>query len=332
VSAPAPSPRASDRGAVAAGAELARSGRVDIAVLVVTYNNADDVDPLVASLRRQLGEVSLRVVVADNSSSDATVESLARHDDVIVVETGGNLGYAGGINRALAAAGDAEAYLVLNPDLVVADGALAALFARVRRPGVGAVVPRLRDPDGTAHPSLRREPHPLRSLGDALFGARLGRRPGWLSELVFDPAAYEYPHPVDWATGAAILIRAELARTVGPWDEQFFLYSEETDYCRRVRDAGAAVWFEPLATMTHRRGGSGQAPALTALMQVNRIRYARLHHGPWGAAALWPTVLLRSALRIVQPGHRQALLALVSSRHRQRLPRRPDGPSVQVQP
>lgn len=315
-----PGLRASAGAAVAAGATFTRSGRVDIAVLVVTYNNADDVEPLVASLRGQLREVSLRVVVADNCSSDATLEALARHDDVVVVETGGNLGYAAGINRASAAAGEAETYLVLNPDLVVADGALAAMLARVRRAGVGAVVPRLLDADGTRYPSLRREPQPLGSLGDALFGARLRRRPGWLSELVVDPAAYEFPHPVDWATGAAILIRAEVARSVGPWDERFFLYSEETDYCRRVRRSGATIWFEPHATMTHRRGGSGKAPALTALMQVNRVRYARLHHGTWGTATLVPTVLLRSVLRVVQPGHRLALLALVSSRHRQRLP------------
>ncbi|MFD1504235.1 glycosyltransferase family 2 protein [Georgenia yuyongxinii] len=318
----APSSRSSDRPSSVVKAKFARSGRVDIAVLVVTYNNAVDVDPLVASLRRQIGELTVRVVVADNNSTDATVEVLAQHDDIIVVATGGNLGYAAGINRAMKVAGEAEAFLVLNPDLVAADGALAAMLARSRSHGVGAVVPLLLDPGGTRNHSLRHEPHPLRSLGDALFGARLRWRPGWLSELVFAPTAYEYPHPVDWATGAAILIRAELARSVGSWDERFFLYSEETDYCRRVRNSGATIWFEPNATMTHRRGGSGLFPALTALMQVNRVRYARIHHGSWAVATLLPILILQSALRVGQRGHRLALLALVSSSHRQRLPGR----------
>jgi GT2 family glycosyltransferase len=160
----------------------------------------------------------------------------------------------------------------------------------------------------------------VRGLGDALFGWRLSGRPGWLSELVHSPDAYRHPHPVDWATGAAIMVPASVARSVGRWDEGYFLYSEETDYCRRIRNAGLTIWFDPRATMTHRRGGSGQAPELQALMEVNRLRYAGLHHGPRGEAAMRPVVLLGAALRVKKAGHRQALLALVSERHRSSLP------------
>ena len=82
---------------------------------------------------------------------------------------------------------------------------------------------------------------------------------------MYDPAAYTHAHPVDWATGAAVLVTAAAADTVGPWDERFFLYSEETDYSRRLRDAGYEVWYEPSATVRHAGAGSGTAPALDAL-------------------------------------------------------------------
>lgn len=289
---------------------------VDVAVLVVTHNSRADVGRLLASLRRQ--RAGMRVVVVDNASTDGTLEELASQTDVVTVASEQNLGYAGGINLATAAAGPAASYLVLNPDLVLDDNAVTAMLERLQGYGVGAVVPHFVE-NGSTYRSLRREPTPLRALGEALFGRRLAGRPRWLSEMVHEPEAYLHPHPVDWATGAAILVDAEVARRVGPWNESFFLYSEETDFCRRVRAVGSSIWYEPGAKVSHRIGGSGQSPLLTALMEVNRLRYARLHNGRFEAAVMMPAVLLGSVLRLRDPGRREAALALVSRRRRRSL-------------
>lgn len=286
-------------------------GHADVAVVVVTYNNSEDVDPLVASLRAQLADVSLRVVVADNSSTDDTVDRLRQHPDVIVLPTGGNLGYAGGINVARRRAGDADAVLVLNPDLALAPGAIAAMRTRLAQEGVGAVVPRLLEADGVLYPSLRHEPTLARALGDAVLGSRLGGRPAALSEIEQEPARYRAAHPVDWATGAAIMVDATLERQLGDWDEQFFLYSEEVDYARRLRELGAEVWFEPAATMEHRRGGSGASDQLEALMAVNRVRYHEKWHGRARTVPFRAAVVLSSLLRANQKRHRTALRYLV---------------------
>ncbi|WP_448631445.1 glycosyltransferase family 2 protein [Cellulomonas soli] len=282
-----------------------------VAVLVVTYNSADDVDGLLAGLRPEADQVPLRVLVADNGSTDGTLARLAAHTDVHVVDTGANLGYAGGINRLLPLVGDVEAVLVLNPDLTVRPGAVRALLAALDNPRVGAVVPCILEPDGTAYPSLRREPTVLRTLGDALVGRRFPGRPTWASETDRDPAHYTTPHAVDWATGAALLVRADTARQVGPWDEQYFLYSEETDYCRRLREAGQLVWFEPAAQVIHARGGSGSSPALVALQEANRVRYAHTHGSPLQAGAVRAVLLLKSGLRARDAGHRAALRTLL---------------------
>ncbi|QEO16222.1 glycosyltransferase family 2 protein [Agromyces intestinalis] len=294
---------------------------VDVAIVVVTYQSADDLDRLIASLRHEAGHQRLRVIVADNASSDATLHVARGHSDLVVAETGGNLGYAGGINAAMASIGEADAILVLNPDLVVEPGAVAALRARLRESRAGIVVPKILDADGETYPSIRREPTLLRALGDAAFGSRFASRPGAFAEVVSDGGAYENAHPLDWATGAALLIDAGAARTIGPWDERFFLYSEETDFFRRARDLGYAVWFEPTAVVRHTQGGSGASVDLERLMAVNRIRYARKHHGRVAAAAYRGAVVLHELARAWMPAHRATLRTVASERTWADLPR-----------
>lgn len=162
---------------------------------------------------------------------------------------------------------------------------------------------------GHRYPSLRREPSLTRALGDAFLGKRIVRRPGWLSEMVWEESAYRYRHPVDWATGAALLISAACDVAVGSWDERFFLYSEETDYAARARAAGYRVDYVPAARVHHRGGGSGRSDKLTALMAVNRVRYMEKRRSR--ASGFRLAVILHELLRATKPGHRAALQAVL---------------------
>ncbi len=291
----------------------------DAAVVVVTYNSASDISQLIDDLRVAAQDRMLRVIVVDNQSSDGTTEIVRAHADVKLVESGGNLGYAGGINVALPFTEPCDAVLILNPDLRLKPDAvtrlLEPLVADVR---VGAVVPRILDMDEVTYPSLRYEPSLTRAFGDAFFGSKLWlNRPGVLSEFDYRPASYLDAHDVDWATGAALLIRAEVARELGEWNEAFFLYSEETDYFRRIRESGHLVRFEPSAVVQHRLGGCGTSPALATLLAVNRIRYVELHHGVLYSAMFRAAVALAEALRSYDPAHRRTL-AVVTNRSRWR--------------
>lgn len=309
VSASLHAPRAMTDGFTPAGEHA------DVAALVVTYNNGADVCGLLESLRLQTREQSIKVVVADNSPNPETLSCLRQFPDVAAFATGGNLGYAGGINAAYAKAGSADAYLVLNPDLRLGPGAVRSLRKSMEGTGAGVVVPLLRDDDGSVYPSLRREPSISRALGDAVLGSRFKGRPGWLTEIDFDAESYAHPHKVDWATGAALLIRSDIAEQVGGWDESYFLYSEETDYLHRVRDLKAAVWFEPLAAMVHTRGGSGSSTSLDALMDANRIRYVRKFHQGSYARTFRAAVVLSALLRAPLPAHR-GILGLIARESR----------------
>jgi GT2 family glycosyltransferase len=301
-----------------------------IAVLVVTWNSAKVIDGLLASLRPGLDGLDWHLVVADNDSADDTtarVEQWAKDNPGLrcqVVNTGGNLGYAAGINAALAKAGQYDAALVLNPDIRLHPGAVAAMYEFIDEtapvgddagPRTGIVVPRVLDEDGNLAHSLRREPTLLRALGEATLGARAGRFAP-LGELVMDESSYQRPAVADWATGAIMLISAACLNGCGPWDESFFLYSEETEFALRARDRGFLTRLAPRATATHIGGESKVSPELWTLLMSNRVKLYRRRHALPASVAYWGAALLREAPRAAlgQERSRSAVKALLNTK------------------
>ena len=297
-------------------------GYVDCAVIVVTYNSARHIGSLLDSLPAAADGLRLRCLVVDNDSRDGTADIVRHRGGVTLIEPGENLGYAGAINVGRAHAGPTSSILILNPDVELEPGAITRLHDALGQPGVGVAVPRLLNEDGSLFFTLRREPSPTRALGDALLGSRFRHRPGWLSETIRDRDTYERPTDVVWAGGAVMMISAKCHRAVGSWDEDFFLYSEETDFAARVRRAGYRVRYVPDARVAHEDGGSGRSPALNALLAVNRIRYyEKYHRGP----ATWVfrfAVAFGHALRFRAPAERAALRAVCLPSARAQLPGR----------
>ena len=301
-----------------------------IAVLVVTWNSAKVIDGLLASLRAGLDGLDWHLVVADNDSADDTTARIERwaneNSEVLcrIVNTGGNLGYAAGINAALAKSEKHDAALVLNPDIRLHPGAVAAMYEFIDSaqpagdgagPRTGIVVPRIVDEEGHLAHSLRREPTLLRALGEATLGARAGRFAP-LGELVMDEAAYQRPAVVDWATGAIMLISAHCLERCGAWDESFFLYSEETEFALRARDRGFLTRLAPQATATHIGGESKVSPELWTLLMSNRVKLYRRRHALPASVAYWGAAILREAPRAAlgHPRSRSAVRALLKTK------------------
>ncbi|MDQ1199896.1 glycosyltransferase family 2 protein [Rhodococcus sp. SORGH_AS_0303] len=300
-------------------AHFVTGGDATVTALVVTYNSADSIGGLLDSLRTEAAGTTLRVVVIDNDSADDTAARVHEHPDVVFVDAGGNLGYAAAINLGMERVDRSDAILVLNPDARVSAGCVEALVAAVTEPDVAAVVPLLQDEYGSVSPSLRREPALLATAVDAVLGAYVPRRPRALSETVRDPKAYATPHDIDWATGAALMIDADAARRVGAWDERFFLYSEETDFFRRLRTVGR-VRFVPDAVVVHTGAGSGSSQALQNLLSVNKIRYAEMYHGRLWSTAFRLCAVVSEIARTGSASHRATLRVLVDRRRWTHLP------------
>jgi len=276
----------------------------DIAVVVVTYNSAHVIGDLLDSLPKALDGLTADIVVVDNGSSDGTAEMVEAGGTCHVVRSA-NVGYAGGINRGVREAAQAQSILILNPDVRLHPGSLPPLLAALRKPGVGIAAPRVLTPQGELHLSLRREPTLPRALG--LTKTRLAV----FSEYVYDPSAYARPCTVDWALGAVLLMSRECYKALGGWDETFFLYSEETDLALRARDAGLLTWYEPRSVAVHIGGQSGRSHRTHAMQIVNRVRLYRRRHGALASWAYYWIVVANQMSRVPR-GRRESWHAVVA--------------------
>lgn len=275
---------------------------VDVVIVVVAYNSAHVIGTLLDSIPDALDTITAEVVVVDNGSTDATLDVLRERSDCRVLEST-NVGYSGGINRGVAAVTSNAPILILNPDTRLLPRTVTHLLDALCEPSTGIVAPKIESPDGILHHSLRREPSLPRAAGVTFT------RLAVFSEYVQSPADYEVAHVVDWALGAALLVSRKCWNAVGGWDESYFLYSEETDFCLTARDKGYRTWYEPAAVLVHIGAQSGQSAQTHAMQIINRVRLFRRRNSPalaWAYLALTIVSEFSWGLR----GHRQSWFAV----------------------
>jgi len=238
--------------------------------VVVAYRSSECLRMCVEPLA---GVDGVRVFVADNGCPEDSTTTVADLP-VEIVRMGGNRGFGAACNVA-AARGEGETILFLNPDAQIEPDALGPLL-RAARAGAGG--PLITSGTDEIHLSVRRDPRLASTFAEALFLHHLVPRASWATELVRD--GYDVCHPAEWLSGAALCVDRAAFERVGGFDERLFLYSEDADLCRRLRDAGYSVTFEPASVARHQGGASAPAPGQAALKAYARIRYARIHeHG-----------------------------------------------------
>jgi len=272
-----------------------------IAVVIVTYNSAGVLTDCLASLPAGAKGVALSdVVVVDNASTDQSVRIAedAAELPVQIVQLGSNRGYAAGFNAGVEvlAGREPDAVLLINPDCRLRPGTLTVMADALSIPRRGIVAPRLLNIDGTLQPTLRRAPTVRGAIAEALMGGKLAGRIG-VGELIFDKSSHDRAGSSAWATGAALLISWQALVQVGPWNESFLLYSEETEFIFRATDCGWTMWYEPSAVVDHRGGESGTNPGLAALLTVNKVKLFRSRHGRSASTAYSLAVLIGESLR-----------------------------------
>ena len=288
-----------------------RGARTRIAIVIVTYNSAADVRGLLPTLEGVRAEgLDLTVVVADNGSQDETSTIVSNSPSVDVVLDLANNGYAAAINAGAEAAGAFDGLLALNADVRLRPGSVAQLAGWLRDSTVGVVAPRLITEDGAVLPSIRREPTITRAWAAAVVGGSRAGRWWNLGETDGKSEHYGKSRDIDWATGAALLISARCWRRVGRWEESFFLYSEETDYCLRARAAGFRVVYDPTAVVEHREGDMANS-VLPAYRAISAVRSFGMRKSVGQTVAYAAALVANAVLRIWRAEERAALLAIV---------------------
>jgi GT2 family glycosyltransferase len=224
--------------------------------------------------------MSVRVV--DNASGDGTAEMVAKSfPEVDLIASARNLGFAAACNLAMAR-GESEYVLLLNPDTVLAPGALAAsLEVMGSHPEVAVCGPALVRADGSPDHAARRSfPTPLSALG---WFTRLSRLRGAPAALSAYSAPAVAAGPVDAVNGAFMLSRRAALEQLGGFDEGYWMYMEDLDLCYRLAQAGWTTWYEPSVTVTHLKGGSAGSvrnPRLAYHFHRGMYRFYRAHYAP----------------------------------------------------
>jgi len=253
---------------------------IDLSIVILNWNVRELLDGCLASLRSD--HYALEIIVVDNASRDDSVAMVrAKYPQATVIANAENRGFTGGNNQGIAAS-HGRYVLVLNPDTLVLGDALDRMVAYLDdHPDVGALGPQLLNPDRSIQSSRRRFP----TLTSAFFEST------WLQGLApkrilthyyMDDITPDHAHEVDWLNGACTIFRREVFDRVGVYDAQnFFMYSEELDLCRRVKEAGWKIVYLPEAQVIHYVGqSSDQAVAPRHIyFQTSKVRYFRKWHG-----------------------------------------------------
>ncbi len=267
----------------------------DLSVVVVTHNGRELALATLRSALAATGPIDVEWLVTDNGSTDGTPDAIVAALPEVTVVRSDNRGFAHGNNVALRRA-RGRYVLLLNPDVEFERGTLAGLVAALdAQPAVGAASVIQRGSDGQVLPSVRRFPSPLRSFAEALLGERLPPLRRHL-ERDLDLDRYFDERDADWLCGAFLIARREAIADAGPLDERFFLYSEETDWCRRIAAAGWRIRHLPAFEVTHHEGPV--TPPRVAEECRSRLLYARKHFGRAGALATHAALILKHGLRL----------------------------------
>jgi GT2 family glycosyltransferase len=261
----------------------------DLSVCIVNWNTREDLGEAIASVLASGREVSLQLVVLDNASQDGSAEMVReRFPEVTLIQSAENLGFARGYNRA-AARSSGRHLLMLNPDTVVHSGALARLVAFLdSEPSAGAAGPRLLNLDGSLQYSCRRFPTPMAALLRNTVLGRLAPHNHYTRDYLMADWEHDAVRPVDWISGAAMCIRRQAWEQIGGFDEGYFMYAEDMDWCWRAREAGWQVYYVPDAVIMHHIGRSSDQRPFTMVVAFHRSagRFYRKHYAP-----KWPWAL-----------------------------------------
>jgi N-acetylglucosaminyl-diphospho-decaprenol L-rhamnosyltransferase len=258
---------------------------VKFSVVIVNYASW----PLTVRCVRSFQQTSyedFEVVIVDNDRSEPPKLPFP----VRLIRNPENVGFAKACNQGIAAS-KGDLLVLINPDTLVS----ADFFERMEEffesdHSVGVAGPRVLNPEGSLQLSARKELSMVSALlGRTSFLTRLFPKSSLVKRQFPSVTESTYPTAVDWVSGACMVVRRQTLYEVGSLDERFFMYFEDADLCRRVREAGWSVYYLPEVVVVHRAGGSTRShPRAIWNLHKSAFLYHRKHgaHGPMNLYSL----------------------------------------------
>jgi GT2 family glycosyltransferase len=274
----------------------------DLSIIIVCWNSTPDLQRCLPALPGACREHVFEVILIDNDSADdPMVLGRSLLPDAVCLRNNDNAGFASANNQGIGIA-RGRYVVLLNPDTVAHEGAFDRLLEFMDgNPGVWACGPALLNGDGSPQRTGVRFPTVWNLLVEALFLDRLfpeSRLFGRHRELYAD---MQSPRQVDFVQGSCLLVRRSAIETVGGLDESFFMYFEETDWCKRAQHSGGEVWIVPAARVIHFGGGAFAHYDERRLVNYHVSLFLYFHkHAPWWKGLMVRAVVAcRSLIRLI---------------------------------
>ena len=302
---------------------------VDLSIVIVSWNVRDLLRRCLQSVVTEaqpgpddgafrIGDWEVEILVVDNASTDGSSEMVRdEFPQIHLIANDENRGFTAANNQGLALS-QGRYLLLLNPDTEIVGDALAAMIGYAQANSeAGALGPRLLNTDGSPQSSRRRFPTFFTALVESTVVQEWWDDNRILRRYYMADTPDDAIQRVDWVVGACLLARRQAYEQVGGLDEGFFMYSEELDWCRRIKSAGWEIVYLPTATIIHHEGKSSEqvVPARHIYFQSSKVRYFRKHHGAFQAEALRWFLLLTYAYQAAREslkwlvGHKRPMRA-----------------------
>lgn len=282
----------------------------DISIIIVSRNTREVLRACLRSIADHADDLSIETIVVDSQSHDGAVAMMRREfPGVIVLDPNENTGFARGNNLGIKRA-SGNAVLLLNPDTELTPGALRTMLGALQADAtIGVVGPRLRYPDGSIQSSRRRFPTLMTALMESTVAQEWWPDHPAIGRYTMADLPDDRPHDVDWLVGACLLVRREVFAAVGLLDERLFLYSEEPEWCWRVRRAGWRVRYVPTAEVCHHEGTS---TSQNVVLRQRAFALSKTHlmgtlYGPAIGAMTRAALVVDQAIRLTREGAKWSL-------------------------
>ena len=283
--------------------QIAKGARAEnhttLSVVIVTYNCLSELQGCLRSVPAGAGSVSYEVIIVDNSSFDGTLEWVKRNSvETRVISNSSNLGFARACNQAIQTA-RGQYILILNPDTIVAKGTIQRTHEYMERAAkVAAATCKVMLPNGKIDPSCKRDfPSPWDAFCRMIGLSRLFPRSRIFARYDTGYSDENQQQEVPLIDGCYMMIRRTALEDIGLFDERFYMYAEEMDWCRRAHLRGWSIGYDPSCSIVHFKGAITRRSTFRMLYHFHRSMalYYRKHFSPWNPVRflIYPGILFR---------------------------------------
>jgi|GEM_PF-6395361 len=284
----------------------------NVSIGIVTYNSADLIDKSLSNVYDLYSDL-YPVIVFDNNSTDETKTLIrTRFPNVEIIESESNFGFGFGVNQLMKRCNTKHLFL-LNPDVSLNSETIQPLIDKLENDsGLVVCAPTTFDKNGNPEFNVRIFPNIRTQFFESILGGKLANRFAQ-SEQITDVNSYPDIEDIDWIKGAIWLINKQAFESIGGMRDDFFLYSEETEFAWRAKLKGYKFSIATGSSATHIGGESDTNPLLFSLLCLNKLHFMKVIGKPISLQLIRLSLITGSMLRFHKPASRRAFLDLIAS-------------------